>query len=169
MAGPVVYSTNPWYSLEVADKYRGGNHFAWICEHFDPEQEAVLTAGSLVAPSSNPRKIYEELLSEFNAQEGHSSVISRHKRTFRRLAKIWFAEGSIDQAQHDEIVASVNAHSWKIWKPVLYVIPKAGINPSRIISVPRKDRAGYGPELQIPDLRREEFDLIDLSSFRPSR
>jgi len=30
--------------------------------------------------------------------------------------------------------------------------------------VKRQERAGYGPELQIADLRRHEFDIIDLSA-----
>lgn len=51
----------------------------------------------------------------------------------------------------------------RIWKPVLYVIPKAGIDPSRIIEVKRADRAGYGPEYQILDLQPHEFDIVDLS------
>ena len=35
---------------------------------------------------------------------------------------------------------------------------------SRIKEVKLKDRAAYGPELQITDLQRHEFDIVDLSS-----
>lgn len=164
MAGPILYSANPWFSTEIASKYRGGKHFAWVCEFFDSERDAPAgSAGCLIAPSSNPRKIYEDLLHEYRAQEEHSRIIKDHKKTFTRLGKQWLASGELDQNQYEEIVASVRANSWRIWKPVLYVIPKAGIAPNRIIEVQRRDRAGYGPEYQIVDLERDEFDIIDMS------
>ena len=165
MPGPVLYSANPWYSLEVAEKYRGGRYFAWVCEYFDSERDApASSAGSLIAPSSNPRKIYQDLLHEFHAQEEHSRIIKDHKRTFQRLAKQWLASSEITEEQFDEIVASVRAKSWRIWKPVIYVIPRASLDPSRIFQVARTARAGYGPEYQIVDLKRSEFDLLDMSA-----
>ena len=102
-------------------------------------------------------------MQEYIAQEEHSRIIRDHKKKFRRLAKQWLTATEITQDQYDEIVASVNAISWRIWKPVLYVIPRATIDPSRIEQVPRNDRAGYGPELRIFDLQRDEFDIVDLS------
>jgi hypothetical protein len=145
-------------------KYLGGRHFAWVSDFFDTEREAPAgSSGHLIAPSSNPRKIYEDLLNEYRAQEEHSRIIRDHRKTFARLAKKWLADATINQAQYDEIVASARAKSWRIWKPVLYIIPKSGIASSRIIEVQRKDRAGYGPEKQIADLQPHEFDIIDLS------
>ena len=163
MVGPVLYSTNPWFAREVGERYRGGRYFAWVCEYFDSDTAPGGSAGELIAPSSNPRKIYEDLLHEWRAEEEHCRIIRDHKKTFRRLAKKWLADGELSDDQYAEIVASVNAPSWRIWKPVLYVIPTASIDPARIISVPRQDRAGYGPELQIRDLDRAEFDVIDLT------
>jgi hypothetical protein len=163
MPNPLLYSANPWFATEIASRYRGGNYFAWVCEHFDIDHTPAGSAGALIAPSSNPRKIYDDLLQEYIAQEEHSRIIRDHKKKFRRLAKQWLTATEITQDQYDEIVASVNAISWRIWKPVLYVIPRATIDPSRIEQVPRNDRAGYGPELRIFDLQRDEFDIVDLS------
>lgn len=164
MAGLAFYSTNPWFASEVATKYLGGVHFAWVSEYFDTEREPLAgSAGHLIAPSSNPRKIYEDLLHECNAEEEHSRIIRDHRKKFQRLAKDWLAGGRIDKSQYDEIVASVRAKTWRIWKPQLYVIPRANIAPHRVIEVHRKDRAGYGPEKQICDLMPNEFDKIDLS------
>jgi hypothetical protein len=160
MAGLVRYSANPWFATDVAKRYRSGRYFAWICEYFDSEREAP---GAMIAPSSNPRKIYEDLLHDYQHQEEHSRIIKDHKRTFRRLAKTWRAAGEISQDQFDEIIASIDANSWRIWKPVLYVIPVDRIDLKRIRAVPRPDRAGYGPEYQIVDLEAHEFDIIDLS------
>jgi hypothetical protein len=169
MPNPLLYSANPWFATEIASKYRGGNYFAWVCEYFDTDHAPHGSAGALIAPSSNPRKIYYDLLQEYHAQEEHSRIIRDHKRTFRRLAKKWLADGEINDDQFAEIVASVKAISWRIWKPVLYVIPRMAIDAGRIKEVPRNDRAGYGPELQIADLQREEFDIVDLSGLVPSK
>jgi hypothetical protein len=169
MAGPVVYSANPWFAVEIADKYRQGTYFAWVCEFFDSERDApVHSAGALIAPSSNPRKIYEDLWYEYNNQEEHSRVIRDLRKKFRLLGKQWLGNGEITLEQYEEIIASVQAPSWRIWKPVLYVIPTASMDPKRIIEVKRPDRAGYGPEFQIVDLKRSEFDIIDLSNVRVS-
>jgi hypothetical protein len=163
MPGPVFYSANPWFATDVALKYRAGNFFAWICEYFDADHAPAGSAGSLIAPNSNPRKIYEELLYDCNAEEQHSRPIKGHKKTFSRLAKEWLADKEINDDQYAEIIASLRTPSWRIWRPVLYVIPKAGIDPARIKEVRRKERGGYGPEFQIVDLRQGEFDIVDLS------
>ena len=169
MPGPILYSTNPWYAKEVASKFRGGNYFAWVCEYFDAGRAPSGSAGALIAPSSNPRKIYEDLLYDVNAEDRHSRIIKDHRKTFTRLAKDWLAAGEINQDQCDEIIATVRTPSWRIWKPVLYVIPRHGINASRIKEVRRKDRASYGPEYQILDLRDGEFDIVDLSGLVRTR
>lgn len=162
------YSANPWFATEIAKRYRGGKHFAWVSDFFDTEREAPAgSSGHLIAPSSNPRKIYADLLHECRAQEEHSRIIRDHRKTFERLGKAWLAESSITKAQYDEIVASVRAKSWRIWQPVLYVIPRANIAAGRVVEVQRKDRAGYGPEKQIVDLQLTEFDVLDLSGLVP--
>lgn len=163
MAGPILYSANPWFATEVAEKYRGGTYFAWVCECFDTTKAPNASAAARTAPSSNPRRIYQLLAEECAGEEGHSPAITRYKRTFRRLATEWLAKSEITKLQYDEIVASVKATSWKIWKPVLYVIPRQPIETAeRLLSVPRVDRAAYGPELQIVDLRPDEFDIIEI-------
>ena len=164
MAGPILYSANPWFAAEVAKKYRNGQYFAWVCEFFDSAKAPMGSAGALIAPSSNPRKIYDDLLQECRAQEEHSRIIKSHRRTFTNLGKKWLSDREITPDQFDEIVASVRARSWRIWNPVLYVIPRQGIAPARILQVPRADRAGYGPEYKIVDLQSNEFDIVDLSA-----
>lgn len=97
------------------------------------------------------------------AQEEHSYRIKGYKKTFRRLAKEWLAARELTDGDFAEIVASVNANSWTILRPVLYVIPRGGIADKRIIKVPRSDRGAYGPEFKIVDLKSDEFDMVDLS------
>lgn len=164
MPGPILYSTNPWFATDIATRYRGGTHFAWVCEYFDTATAPAGSAAAMIAPTSNPRRIYRNLFEEYKAEEGHSPEVKRYKKTFTLLARKWFADGSITKDQQDEIIASVRATSWRIWRPVLYVIPRAPIEATgRLISVPRSDRASYGPEQQIVDLHPDEFDIIEVN------
>jgi hypothetical protein len=163
MAGPILYSTNPWFATNIAMKYRSGVHFAWVCECFDPASAGASSVTAMIAPSSNPCRIYRTLREEYKAEEEHSPLIKGFRKTFVRLANDWAATGGITDAHRDEIIASVRAKSWRIWRPVLYVIPRNPIETAgRLVSVPRSSRAGYGSELQIKDLHRDEFDILEL-------
>ena len=164
MPSPVFYSANPWFAIDVSDRYRGGIYFAWVCECFDTTTALAHSPASMIAPSSNPRRIYQNLAEECRNEEENSPVIRGHRKTFTRLAKEWYADGSITKDQSDEIIASARAHTWRIWRPVLYVIPIAPIiADGRLLSVRRSSRAGHGPEQQIVDLRRDEFDIIEFA------
>ena len=146
MPGPILYSTNPWFATQIADKYRGGVYLAWVCECFDSSKAPPSSAASHIAPSSNPRSIYQRLREDCEAEEGHSELIKGYRKTFIRLARAWSADGSITNDHCDEIIATVKSPSWKIWRPVLYVIPRADIERAgRLNSIRRPDRAGYGP------------------------
>jgi hypothetical protein len=118
----------------------------------------------MIAPTSNPRRIYRDLQEACAAEDGHNPGIMRYKKMFQRLAREWLGDGSLTKDQYDEIIASVRAPSWRIWRRVLYVIPSAPIVAAgRLVSVARRDRAAYGPELQIKDLQRHELDIIELA------
>jgi hypothetical protein len=95
-------------------------------------------------------------------EDGHSALIKRYKKTFRLLAKGWLANSSISNADYDELAAVLSSNSWRIWRPVLYVIPRSPIETAgRLLPVVRPSRAAYGPELQIKDLMGSEFDAIE--------
>ncbi|WP_457282860.1 hypothetical protein [Polaromonas sp. P5_D5] len=161
MAGPIYYSTNPWIAHDFATKYLGGVHFAWVCEYFDAGMAPPGTAAAAIAPSSNPKNIYHQLATDVEGEDVHSSLIKSYQKTFRRLSVQWHAVGKINLAQKDEMMAIIGSKSWKIWRPILYAIPKAGIAPARLITVPHKLRAALGPEMQIVDLMPHEFDIIE--------
>src|ERR1051326_8139713 len=162
MPGPILYSTNPWFATDVAVRYRNGVHFAWVCECFDASKAAAGSAAAMIAPSSSPKEIYENLSKEREREDRHGPLIIGYRKKFKSLARTWWANGEITEAQRDEIVATAQSPAWNHWRPVLYIIPRASIDDARIVSVPHKQRAGYGPELQIADLKPEEFDIVEL-------
>jgi hypothetical protein len=47
------------------------------------------------------------------------------------------------------------------WRPLLYIIPRSLVE-TRLKVVPIHKRASFGDEFIVEDLRRSEFDLIEL-------
>jgi len=163
MTSPVLYSVNPWIAHELAMKYRGGKHLVWCSEYYDPTTAATTSAGASIAPSSSPKGLFDQLKSDCDREDAHSYLIKGYRKTFSRLAAEWLAVGEILRDQHDEILATVKARSWRIWRPLLYIIPRHTIEAAgRLEHVPRKQRAAYGPELRISDLQPHEFDIIEV-------
>jgi len=160
--GVLLYSTNPWIAHQFAVEYRRGLHYVWCSEFYDPARAATWSTAAAIAPSSSPKGLFDILAADCEREETHSYLIKRYRKTFKNLAAEWLASGEITQDQHDEIVATVKAPSWKIWRPQLYVIPRAPIESAgRLMRVPRKERAAFGPELRIVDLQVSEFDIMD--------
>jgi hypothetical protein len=139
----------------------GSRHFVWCCEHYDPGRvpgAPVIPA----APSANPRTIYERLRCECEAEDRHSTLIKGYKKTFKSLALSLYSKGQITIHQQDEILATMKAASWKIWQPILYLIPREPIEAARrLVVVPPALRASYAIEWQIADLHSDEFEILE--------
>jgi hypothetical protein len=162
MPGPILYSTNPWIAHDFATKYLGGKHFAWCSEYYDPKSAPAGSASASIAPSSSPFGLFQLLQHEYQNEERHSDSKKRYRKTFKRLASEWLSSSLITKIQYDDIVSVVTTPSWRIWRPVLYIIPRGPIDAAaRLHPVPHAKRAGYGPEFQIWDLDLSEFDLIE--------
>lgn len=159
---PILYSTNPWFSHDVATRYLGGRHFIWCCEYFDISKAPAGSAAAHVPPSSTPKVIYDQLQLDVDAEDRHSNRIAGYRKTFARLARSWYSSGVVSDAQKDEIIAAARQPSWKIWRPLLYVIPVAPIAAGgRLLEIKADLRAAHGPELQIIDLMPHEFDILE--------
>jgi hypothetical protein len=162
LAGPILYSTNPWIIHDIVSRYRNGEYYVWCSEHYNPAGSAAPgSSDAAIAPSSSPKGIYDQLWADCDGEDTHSNLIKGYTRTIKRLTAGWVADGSMTSGQSKEIVTIVKSKSWKIWRPVLFVIPKNSIDPARINAVPRNNRAAHGPEFQIFDLKANEFDLIE--------
>jgi hypothetical protein len=161
MPSPFLYSTNPWFALEVSRRYRNGETYAWCSEYFSSADQAIGTAASLIAASSDPKTIYEQLAHAIDTDDAHDARIRGYKSTFRKLAANWLVEGSISQSSCDEIKASCRSQSFRIWRPVLYIIPRYRVE-ARLQEVPLRKRAGQGMEYILPSLDLGEIDVIEL-------
>ncbi len=160
MAGPILYSANPWFAHEMAKRFRDGRHLVWCSEHYDPTQQHGVSAGRAIAPSSSPKGIFETLRGDCEREDSHSALIANYRKKFKRLANVWHADEGMSKEDRDEIHQIVKLPSWRIWRPVLYVIPRSLV-AERLCAVGANERAGYGPEFRIYDLMPHEFDVIE--------
>lgn len=161
MSSPVLYSTNVFLKLLIQQMYRGDIHYVWCSESFDSKTLGSYTHGNRVPPSSNPADIYRQLKDDVNRQDQHSAKIQEQKSSFKDLAVDWAKKGEITAADRDDIMYMVDHAAFNDWRPLIYVIPRKRVE-SRLQLVPMHRRAGFGVEYIIPDLRREEFDLIEV-------
>ena len=145
-------------------KYRGGFFYAWCSEHLDATIEPGISSAHFIPDNSRPLWIYNHVHRAAHGEDQGNAKIKNYRKTFRSLARNWFAKGEITQEQHDEIIANVRVGSWRIWRPVIYFIPRAPIEstPGRLKLAPRASRGAYGEEFIISDLRRDEFDVVTL-------
>jgi hypothetical protein len=160
MSRLLLYSTNVFLKLLIQEKYRDNIHYVWCSEHFDSRRLPAYSAGGLIAPSANPADIYRELQRDVQGRDSHSAKITAQKASFTRLAIEWAQRSELSSDAKDEIIYMVNTASFDLWRPLLYVIPRAPVE-SRLQLVPIDKRAGFGNEYIIPDLKRTEFDVIE--------
>jgi hypothetical protein len=136
-------------------------HYVWCSEHFDSRAVSRYTSGALVPASSNPADIYRELRRDIETGDAHSAKIIAQKASFKSLAIRWEQQGEVSLFEKDEILYLVDNAPIHLWRPLLYVIPSSLVE-NRLQIVPAAQRAGLGNEYIIPDLRRAEFDIIEL-------
>lgn len=161
MPGPLLYSVNPFVKQVIQQVYQNDLHYAWCSDSYDATKLDVLTVGSLVPPSSNPADIYRNLKADVGRGDMHSPWIRQHVATQSALAERWFSDGSITEFQRDEILYLVQNAPLDHWRPILYLIPRGPLG-ARCKLVPVATRAGVGNEYIVEDLKRDEFDMIEI-------
>lgn len=135
----------------------------WCSQVFDAEKQSPYALGAAQAPSSDPKAIYKDLAQAIARADDHNAKIASQKTVLSGLAIDWHNNGAISEKDRDEIAAMVTAARITEWRPLLFVIPYSLVS-SRVIDVPRNDRASSEPEYIIPDLVTDEFDIIEVMS-----
>ncbi|HEY6331292.1 MAG TPA: hypothetical protein VI756_18345 [Blastocatellia bacterium] len=133
----------------------------WCSEIFDSGTQSRYSVGAGTPPSSNPADIYRQLKKDTEGRDSHSYKINEQKVSFVRLARQWFKANEITREQKEEIVYWVRTASFDLWRPLIYVIPYGPVK-DRVKPVPANKCAGLGPEYIIDDLKRTDFDIIEL-------
>jgi hypothetical protein len=160
VSSPLLYSTNVFLKLLIQERYRGDIHYIWCSESFDSSSLSRYSLSSRVAPSSNPVDIYRELKDAIKRSDRHNYKINEQKVSLKNLAITWEAASEITADDKDEIIYMADNAVFDDWRPLIYIVPRALVEP-RLQVVPASKRASFGPEYIIPDLKRNEFDIIE--------
>jgi hypothetical protein len=161
MSTPVIYSTNAFLKLLIQQRFFGDSHYVWCSDAFDSMMLSRYAHSFLVPPSSNPAGIYRQLKADIAGKDMHSAKIAAQRASFIKLAIQAEAAGRITKNDKEEIAFMAEHASFDDWRPLIYVIPRQPVQ-SRLELVPISDRAGFGNEYIIRDLKRSEFDLIEV-------
>ncbi len=162
LAGPLLYSTNPFLKHYIQTKYRGDRHWVWCSEQFDTTKLAAYGAAAGNAPSSDPCDLYKRFSADVTRADAHSSLIESQRQAMLKHATRWHKAGEIDSATKAEIAYQARNSPVPLWRPLIYVIPRALVE-SRLVPVPAPKRAGLGGEWMLEEtLLGHEFDPIEL-------
>lgn len=161
MADPLVlYSCGTWLAFAINERYYNRVHYVWCTPVFDPTSK--FASASAVPPTSSPREIYNTLFDEVARADRHSAKIAQNRLGILKGADSRLAQGVINTAERDEIVSIEGSAVHSDFRPLLLVIPFAPV-AGRIKQVPIKDRAHpLSQEFILENLRREEFDVLEL-------
>lgn len=156
-----LYSTNVYMKYLVQETYRGGKHYVWCSEYFDPMKHSSYGAAYGIPVSSSPAHIYRRLKEDCDSGDTHSAAIKSQRDGIITRAGGWFANGEITKQQLEDITFMAQNSRTQDWRPVIYVI-RSDLVAARLEPVAASERAGVGMEYRITDLTREEFDLIEV-------
>jgi hypothetical protein len=162
MTAPLLlYSTNTYLKFRMQDRYRG-EHYVWCSPSFSAQKLNKYSLGSNTPASSDPASIYLELQdAAIERPDSHNARILSQKATLLSLAVDWCEAKHITEHQRDDITAVVGGAPMSYWRPLLLVIPYAGV-AGRVQEVPFLQRASMEPEFIIPDLKPTEFGIVEL-------
>jgi hypothetical protein len=157
----ILYSTNTHLKFRIGRDLLGDQHYVWCSHVFNAGTLGRYAIGAAMPPSSDPCSIYRELDTACRRRDDHATKIAQQKAMLTSLAVELEAKGRITPDVRDEMVAMVSMATFSDWKPLLYVIPFQSTWGARVQSVERARRASNEPEFIIPDLRGEEFHVIE--------
>ena len=133
----------------------------WCSPTFEAENLNKYQLGSGTPPTSNPASIYRDLQRAVAKSDEHNAKILSQKNSLMARAVEWCAAGHITEAKRDDLLTVVSMAQFPQWRPLLYVIPYSLV-AGRVQEVPRTSKPSMEPEYIVPDLKRHEFEIVEL-------
>ncbi len=159
----VLYSVNTWLAYNLSKRYYTGVHYVWCSPIFNSRNHPSFDATP--PPTSCPADIYHSLAEEVRRRDGHSAKIAENRRGLLNGAQKKLAAGSITTDELREIHEIADAATHSDFRPLLYVIPYAGVS-HLLKPVPVSERAHpMSQEYVIEELPTELFDTIELERY----
>lgn len=157
----VLWSTTCHLKFVVQERFYG-THYCWCSPVFEAAALGRYEVGSKQARSSDPATIYRDLYNFQRSPERHDTKVASFRKSILEVALRKRESHEIDDITMGRIAAMVRNASTDDWRPILYVIPFAGLE-RRIHLVDIEDAASSEPEYIINDLGRDEFEPLEFS------
>jgi len=114
------------------------------------------------APTSDPAEICRQVKAAIARKDRHDARLLGWSASMLAFVSAWEADGSLDPTDAQDLTFMLTQGDFDLWHPILYIIPRASIDPGRLKLVPPDKRAGYGREYIIEDLTGAEFEPLEL-------
>lgn len=164
MRNPIVlYSTNTKLAYSISQRYYNQKHYVWCIPN-----EIVFhgSAPSTLPPTSHPIKIFWSLVDSVSGNDKHCPKIEQNRIGLLGGAEKKLENGEISEEDYTEIVDIITQAGLGEFYPLFYVIPYDAVK-DRIVRPTTSSKASVlSPEIQIYDLRSDEFDPLELTVAR---
>jgi hypothetical protein len=156
----LLYSTNTWLALYLSSRFYGGVHWVYCTPVF-----ALVAAAPHAPPqppSSSPKNIYWELEKDVRAGDRHSSKIAQNRAGLKKGALSKHSAGLITDSDAADITWIVDHADIAQFRPLLYVIPRAGVAGRLKRVSPQSAASPFSDEYILEDLAIGEFEALEL-------
>lgn len=153
----LFYSTNSLMAYLINEYYYRGNHYLYCTPYFERHPDPNFPP---LAPTSNPKILYERLMEESKTSDKNAHHINANKHGLKIGVEERLKAGIITTAVKNEIVEFIDGAPNVQFKPKLYLIPAEGVR-SLLKPVPYHVRATSVIDEYCLDITKEKFDVID--------
>lgn len=161
----LFYSVNAYLAYYIGEQFYRQTHFAWCSPVFNPEKLDAYDPRYKIPPSSSPASIYKTMCNDVKKQDRHSLKIKSVIAGLKTGATHKQTAGVINDQDFGQIINIIDNADIRDFRPLIYAIPRENVQ-GKILKVEVEERANpLGIEYQIPNLKTDEFDLIELEDF----
>ena len=154
----VLYSANTLLAYRINEEFYRQRHFVWCSPFFSASAASIDVQ---MPPSSTPCDICRTYLNDVTRRDWHSVKLGDNRAGLKQGMDSKLADGVITDEQYRELDEIVSRSSFDDFRPLLYIIPFAGVRKLVETVSPLKRAHPFSREYVIRHLPRSRFDVLD--------
>lgn len=154
----VLYSANTLLAYRINEHFYGQCHFVWCSPFFSSSSASIDVQ---MPPSSTPCDICRTYLNDIARRDWHSASLQDHRDGLKEGMNSKLANGVITEEQYQELDEIVSKAPLDDFRPLLYIIPFAGVQELVETVPPLRKAHPFSREYVIRHLPRSRFDVLD--------
>ena len=155
----VLYSVNTLLAYRINEHFYGQLHYVWCSPFFSSTSLSAIDVP--MPPSATPCDICQTYLEDIARQDRHSSRLRENRAGLKKGVRAKLSEQVINREQYREINNIVKRASLDDFRPLVYVIPFAGVRDLVELAPPNQRAHPFSREYRIERLPRSCFDVLD--------